>query len=139
MREILFRGKAVKSDAWHYGMFCAEGYDADFPCIIPSDSDRMHIASGDWHVDLETIGQFTGLLDKNGTKIFEGDIVRIDDQLVLSAYNGRLFEVEFDECAFWACPNGKRDIAVSLFNKCAEYEVVGNIHDNPELLKGGAE
>lgn len=136
MREILFRGKAVKSGEWHYGMFCAEGYDTDFPCIIPSDSDRMHIASGDWHVDLETIGQFTGLCDKNGTKIFEGDIVE-------SRYNSSseiyLEEIVFQDCSYYAKKIGTKHLTSLIEELFRNSIVIGNIYDNPELLKGGAE
>lgn len=138
MREILFRGKTVESGEWHFGMFCAEGYDADFPCIIPNDSDRMRIASGDWHVDLETVGQFTGLYDRNGTKIFEGDIVKLDDRLCQVTWldGNAQFDLRFIR--------DFGDIRIINFKGCEmrelyRYEVIGNIYDNPELLKGGAE
>ena len=138
MREILFRGKAVESGEWHFGMFCAEGYDADFPCIIPSDSDRMHIASGDWHVDLETVGQFTGLYDKNGTKIFEGDIIKLDDRLCQVTWLDGNAQFDLSFLGYYG------DIRITNFRgvkmrELYRYEVIGNIHDNPELLKGGAE
>lgn len=108
MRDILFRGKAVESGEWHYGMFCAEGFDADFPCIIPSDNDRMHIASDDWEIDPKTVGQYTGLCDRNGTKIFEGDIIEshYDD---IYPDNATFEEVVFRGGAWKIAQNGYDD------------------------------
>lgn len=137
MREILFRGKAVKSGEWHYGMFCAEGYDADFPYILPYDKDE--IDHGDWEIDPETVGQFTALLDKNGTKIFEGDIVKssydFDDP---EDYAIEL--IVFEHCAWCTRQVGASD---SDPRDDGDFEkwgvVIGNIHDNPELLENEAQ
>ena len=137
MREILFRGKAIHSGEWHCGMFCAEGFDADFPCIIPYQG--MDVSITDWHVDLKTVGQFTGLHDKNGTKIFEGDIVKSHyDDAFPEDYT--LEEIVFNNCAWCTRQVGYDDCNPREDGDFAEFsEVVGNIYDNPELLKGGTE
>lgn len=138
MREILFRGKAIHSGEWHYGMFCPEGFgDADFPCILPNDNDI--VSTDDWEIRPETVGQFTGLCDKNGTKIFEGDILKSHyDDAFPEDY--ALEEIVFNNCAWCARPVGYDDCYPcddGDFAECSE--VVGNIFDNPELLKGGTE
>lgn len=137
MRDILFRGKAVESGEWHFGMFCAENYRADFPCIIPHYEDKT-VDLGDWEVDPSTVGQFTGLLDKNGTKIFEGDIVKLDDRLCQVTWLDGNAQFDLRFIRYFG------DIRIINFKGCEmrelyRYEVIGNIHDNPELLKGGAE
>ena len=137
MREILFRGKAVKSGEWHYGMFVNECFDADFPCILPHDKDE--IDRGDFEVDPNTVGQFTGLLDKNGTKIFEGDIIEshYDD---MYPENATFEEVVFRGGAWRLVQSGYDDSDPLCEDDFCDYGiVVGNIHDHPELLKGGAE
>jgi uncharacterized phage protein (TIGR01671 family) len=74
----------------------------------------------------ETVGQFTGLLDRGGKRIFEGDVVRLDD--------GALHSVEYVCGAFWVC---KCDTTYwQLSNVNADAVVVGNVHDNPELTVG---
>lgn len=138
MRDILFRGKAVESGEWHFGMFCAENYRADFPCIIPHYEDKT-VDLGDWEVDPSTVGQFTGLLDKNGTKIFEGDIVEshYDD---MYPENATFEEVVFRGGAWRLAQNGYDDSDPLCEDDISGYGVVvGNIYDHPELLKGGAE
>lgn len=133
MREILFRGKQIDTGAWVEGAFCMKDCDDPFGELVdrPSIIKYEEPHSGYWfRVDPETVGQFTGLTDKNGKKIFEGDIVkaiRICNQ-----------EVWIDYVVMWkgcfALQDAKtRNVpAIDLFNV---YEVIGNIHDNPELLE----
>lgn len=135
MREILFRGKRIDNGEWVYGAFCPKDSDMPFspmvdkPSIIKLDAPL----DGFWfEVDPATVGQYTGLKDKNGKRIFEGDIINgytltgVNDRRgVVVAWN-ELFSV-------WYAGENK-----SLFGGLGEtYEIIGNIHDNPELLKGG--
>jgi uncharacterized phage protein (TIGR01671 family) len=123
MREILFRGKRVYNGEWAESkcptatMSCGvERYD-----FIP-----------------ETVGQFTGLTDKNGKKIFEGDIIRELD----GSMDGIPRAVCWDEDYMrFDCPLVRKHWAYG-FNACGLWlmqskniEVIGNIHDNPELLE----
>ena len=165
MREILFRGKRLDDEGWEYG-----GYAC-------TESKRAHIIYNQTHsINLEghtvypdTVGQYTGLTDKNGKKIFEGDIVRyyhhkkslvpVTDIKPEEVHYGRDEEsglplayrttkiirykghVELDpilgmtinlknRCEWWRNLNYEDDSINS-----DRLEVVGNIHDNPELLE----
>lgn len=109
MRTILFRGK------WVYGSFiCREtllDYDSGFIEVIP-----------------ETVGQFTGLFDKNERAIFEGDIIKctiIYDVGCYPRFESKIREVKYIEGCFMPLYNCERNT----------YEVIGNIHDNPELME----
>ena len=134
MREILFRGKQIKDGKWIEGYYCPKPY-SHFPCeptIFPFET-----INKDWHgerVDPETVCQFTGLHDKNGRKIFEGDIVK---------WTGSLYKVVFERRYGTAYFGIKiSDFETWYFcNSCAAnlMEIAGNIYDNPELLKGGNE
>ena len=127
-REILFRGKHdrryTSRDEWVYGV---PYFDHDDDCIIATDNYKLVVIA-------ETVGQFTGLTDKNGVKIFEGDIVTIenpnisDDEYGIVKFDndGAMFIVEFDTFTV--------DFGNNIDgNQC---EIIGNIFDNPELLKG---
>ena len=92
----------------------------------------------------ETVGQFTGLTDKNGKKIFEGDIVRVlGNQQVEDWKNvDYIALIAFLDGGFCAIDGTVEDHAFrryGLVRMDFDLEVIGNIHDNPELLKGGAE
>lgn len=117
-REILFRGKRIDNGEWVEGMYLyIKGHT--YPSIFDM--------AGFSHIIItKTVGQFTGLLDKNGNKIFEGDIVK---------YENKIYEIKYLEKYARFAPSNKH----SVFMVCAfnHLEVVGNIHDNPELLKGG--
>lgn len=127
MREILFRAKRnkkyCKEQNWTYGV---PFIDHEGDCIFKT-------SSSEYVVDPETVGQFTGLTDKNGKRIFEGDIVK---GLFLFERSVNAV-VTFQDGAFgleWYRGNVKTFNAfTSVCN--VEYEVIGNIHDNPELLK----
>lgn len=119
MREILFRGKSVDTGKWVYGYLARVEYyitdGAEVSIIIPTDATlypRCEISSYEIVIS-ETVGQWTGLVDKNGTKIFEGDIMRNAGNVV-------------EYCSDGFCINGDCPLA---FWK--ETEVIGNIHDNP--------
>jgi hypothetical protein len=120
MREILFRAKLMfNRGIWVYGDFTTVvGY---FPKIISHDNGEM------CEVILETVGQYIGLLDKNGTKIFEGDIVR-------DAETSDVGKIFFDKYAAMFVIGFENTIAD--FNASYSFEVIGNIYDNPELIGG---
>lgn len=127
MREILFRGKDIKGN-WHIGLLAHMG-NAWYI------SNKAGVATA-YEVIPSTVGQYTGLTDKNGTRIFEGDIVKglfvfgEISSVVIFKYGSFGIEWNIDEIKVLDPFLGLRNI---------ECEVIGNIHDNPELLKGGDE
>ena len=117
MRDILFRGKRLDNGEWVSGTMYRIARDLN-PFIMEEDK---HGCS--YPVDEETVGQYTGLNDKHGKRIFEGDI--------LSLRTGRTHVVRFEDGAFVL-----ENTAIPM-RFAIKFEVIGNIHDNPELLKGG--
>ena len=136
MREILFRGKALYSDYW------IEGYYVLLHDCKGNVSHRIYPGyaatdCGDFYpewdeVDPKTVGQFTGLT-KNGKKIFEGDLC-LCNRNINSFVDNQVFLISFDaEYGQWVGSSRSSNIAADEFSMC---EVIGNIHDNPELLEG---
>ena len=126
MREILFRGKRTDNGEWIEGFYSAEEYNPYIGKIeyIP----RIQIIGKCVSLGVipETVGQYTGLTDKNGVKIFEGDIIRFEDDIGYVIYN-------CDDASFLVdSPN--RYISMDY---SSDFEIIGNIHDNPGLLEGG--
>lgn len=147
MREILFRGKDLQErNGWLYGYFYKsdinkrERESGKATLIFTPDCDTFIYVPeyhNSWMVKSETVGQYTGLTDKNGTRIFEGDIIKqvIPHNLVQPF----IFTVNWcEECAMFVLPCITNDAFESDFTvmRSDEIEVIGNIHDNPELLKG---
>ena len=85
----------------------------------------------------ETIGQYTGLTDKNGKKIFEGDILEFSDRLVVVFWHAHLGCWDTNFLKFTNYENRRDDM--SPLNWENKSKIIGNIHDNPELLKGEQE
>ena len=136
MREILFRGKRLGNGDWVEGYLIHDEYCNTFiPYIGYLMGDDTDVAE----VDLATVGQFTGLYDKNGKKIFEGDICRVClDPEICTAY------IEYDErtASFNLRYNEGQcntfldmQLAKNRVGDRVWVEVIGNIHDNPELLE----
>lgn len=158
MREIEFRGYDESSGLWRYGFLLFDGRLTYIAQIIQGKIVR-------WHVNPNTVGQFTGLLDKNGKKIFEGDILRVReyenllmnefsddadrfDLFTLEEIRGKL-KVEYASPVVFLdggfqISTRKNDF--DMFLACLfgdmkrsspsfEFEVIGNILDTPELLE----
>ena len=141
MREILFRVKDDLSGQWLYGCpVIAEDKEAMYFFTDEKNGNfRQHICMR------KTVGQYTGLIDKNGTKIFEGDIV----QYIFPVENADpdIGIIKFSECEKnldnyygcgfhieWKDSYLRTDIGYWTNYKGNKMEVIGNIHDNPELL-----
>lgn len=133
MREIKFRGKPINNDTWMcgYGVIIGDGF-----CAIP------YVIRGnthDWKLttitcDINTLGRYTGLKDKNRKEIYEGDIVKDTDGKV--GYIAFLKQ-EMGFVIVWR----NSDSRLGHRNRGSGYEldnsieIIGNIHDNPELIK----
>lgn len=125
MREILFRGKCIANGEWFQGYPCRYGWigkEKDY--IIPDYASALYTAE----VDPKTIGQYTGVTDTNGRKIFEGDIV-------WDNYEEERGVVQWDnDTARFIIIYST--LTVDFDSVCGEgLEIVGNVYDNPELIK----
>jgi uncharacterized phage protein (TIGR01671 family) len=130
-REILFRGAIVGDGHFVNGSLVEVNGECDSNESLPHIVISYGPDTFDWfEVEPETVGQFTGMTDKHGTKIFEGDILNEP-----SAYKDDIYQVFWDECRFSFCAkNGYGEYY--LDEMCQSIcEVIGNIHDNKELLK----
>lgn len=132
MREILFRGKDI-ADNWHYGDL--EYITDDFVKIV---NHRMNEYGK--KVEIDTVGQFTGLLDKNRKKIFEGDIGRYQQTDGARQNNKPIIcigKVIYNAKTASFAVESKDEKEVKYFDyfPVKDFEIIGNIHDNPELLE----
>ena len=137
MREILFRAKRLDNGEWVEGAYCPKRCSGDYPSIIKLGQPH----EGRWFtIDPATVGQFTGLCDKNGKKIFEGDIVRAKEADEIIGY----CEIKFGEYAghigFYAdwyagrmAKYFRNDLGYWATHKTIE--VIGNRADNKKLLE----
>ena len=129
MREILFRGKRIYNGEWVEGYYAAEPYTKNtYNCGYILENEKDLFAKKAWLVDSRTVGQYTGLTDKNSRKIFEGDIISC----------GYLcdFFVEYSEedAEYWANFGDSIGSLHTYFDP-KRATVIGNIYDNPELLE----
>ena len=138
MREILFRAKRIDNGEWVEGDLSYLIHNKEKMHVFPADG----LDSADrYEVNPETLCQYTGLKDKNGNRIWENDILHVVEKMGNDVYhNGNLvssprwinelnFKVEFT-------PGGLMNTQRFANALQIECEVIGNIFDNPELLKG---
>lgn len=137
MREILFRGKST-------GLVNGDSIWIEGGIFKDSRNDQVYILYEIGDADLpmpkyfafspvmpHTVGQFTGLFDKNGTKIFEGDVVKFGDIIGIINYDTGCYCVKTNKPDWRGRNNPAIDIIMNEYPN--EIEIIGNIHDNPEL------
>ena len=135
MRTILFRGKDKERGSWLYGHY-GKNTNGSWPLkdmIYPSQD-----AEAGWlhyeEIDGETLSQYTGLDDKNGKPIFEGDIIRMD---AFTPPNCEVMFIEGAFCLVFPEPGPAWPVDIHYVQHADNHQatVIGNIHDNPELLE----
>ena len=134
MRTIKFRGKSIGTGEWLFGNLFQFGIQppTNVPCICPS-VPTWEDAVDIYNVDEKTVGQFTGMYDKNGNEIYEGDIVRVLVSRLNATKNKRYMNFPVSYNSPFGCFETANGCPIPLSYKYC-IEVIGNIHDNPELL-----
>lgn len=144
MRENtgLYHGKRVDNGEWVEGCFVAVKNKCYIGQEVTESTKSVSCLNGTWYgfdnfyeVIPETVGQYIALHDKNGAKIFEGDIIK-------NVWTGDIHTVDWCvDCAVWVLPciTDQRRETTFMSYSGDDYEIIGNIHDNPELLEGGVE
>lgn len=133
IREVIFRGKRTDNVEWIEGSLLGIDW-CDKPStysIAPNTPVSVF-----YSVIPETVGQYTGLTDKNGVRIFEGDIVRYDVN-----YHDMVISYDVENWGGWLYEDMDDNMqAYSIYEfNLKDIAVIGNIHDNPEILKGGGD
>lgn len=138
-REILFRGKSIYTGQWLYGDLVHTA-DRKRTAILVNDSETY----AEYRVKPDSVGQFTGVYDRRGERVYEGDIMEWLQVLPGGHSRMRRGRVEFriEEGAFVVISNSMtmdgREVVKSLLNCTNNLTVVGNIYDNPKLKYGGS-
>lgn len=146
-RKIKFRGKRFDNGEWVVGSLlsiedtCFIIEEGDFDFDYRTEAHAFWFDCTQKEVDPDTIGQFTGLLDKNGKEIYEGDILRSplgNVVIVKFGYKEHIVKHDIFTDSFaaygWIVENVKNGITDFLDNEFLQGEVIGNIHDNPSLI-----
>ena len=153
MREILFKGKRKDNGEWVEGHLIQSPYMGEVRSWISTPEDKTRLRAiatyyGDWRaveVGTDTICQYTGLTDKTGNKIWENDILSVvligknkeekENCIVRFGRKAEIFKLDLGFYVEWTKTNYLR-MDICYWTENREVEVIGNIFDNPDLLKG---
>ena len=144
MREIICKGQRVDTEEWVEGYYCRENCEHPFSRNMVEKPYIIQKGTGIWfEVIPETVGQYTGLRDKNRKRIFEGDIIRDSHGFIwLVVFENNAFAVKnhLMELYFALWEQWEYDLESKEWDSPSDrFKVIGNIHDNPELLGGDKE